>query len=104
MSRIRRHLVSLLLLSAAIAQLSGIEHLLEEQPCAADCAGDDDHGDCPPTCTQCACCPQTQLFMTADVLELAEPQSASPSFLPHAGAVPSVDPRRIEHVPRSFPV
>lgn len=96
---------------------SGAEHTDDERHAANDLAeaadddcgaaahlgvaGDDDCETCPPGCGACACCAHVRSIAAPRMPLLVSPETEASLILRRCVAPPAVDPRAIEHIPRT---
>jgi len=94
-------LVLALIALLVAAQGTGIG-LTQLTACHDDCTDDDETGQCPPTCTDCACCSPTPQVMTSTVALIVPFATAHRPFVSDAVELQSIDPHDILHVPKAL--
>ncbi|MBI2894372.1 MAG: hypothetical protein HYY06_12540 [Deltaproteobacteria bacterium] len=100
MLRLLRRFLCALALALLCVQAAGVTKLFAQESCQARCPDDDEQGNCPSDCTDCACCGHLQPVASQVAPAIAAPPGAAPEPDHCAGSPPTADPRGTEHVPK----
>lgn len=79
---------------------AGVLSVAAPRSCDEPCPDDGPDRRCPPACAYCACCGHARPAVAASTPAAVTPPAARSIFERAAAALPSADPRAIDHVPR----